>query len=80
MKFVMSYSTCQGKYLLWTVFDDNDDEFIKFKIGEFRICDCFLEWTIRFQNVTKDIVFSEENIDLFDEVPTETINHILFAW
>ena len=79
MKFVMSYSTCQGKYLLWTVFDDNDDEFIKFKIGEFRICD-FLEWTIRFQNVTKDIVFSEENIDLFDEVPTETINHILFVW
>ena len=74
----MSYSICQRKYLLWAVFDDNDDddEFINFKIREFRVCDCFLEWTIRFQNVSKDVVFSEEIItDFFDAIPAETINY-----
>ena len=78
----MSYSICQRKYLLWTVFDDNDDddEFINFKIREFRVCDCFLEWTIRFQNVSKDVVFSEEIItDFFDAIPTETINYDIFS-
>ena len=41
----MTYSICQRKYLLWAVFDDNDDDdgFINFKIHEFRVCDCFLE-------------------------------------
>ena len=75
----MSYSICQRKYLLWAVFDDNDDndgEFINFKIREFRVCDGFLEWTIRFQNVSKDVVFSEEIItDFFDAIPAETINY-----
>ena len=64
MKFVMSYSICERKYLLWTVFDDNDDddEFINFKIREFTVCDCFLDWTIRFRNENKNAVFSEEVI------------------
>ena len=76
----MSYTICQRKYLLWAVFDDNDDEFINFKIREFRVCDCFLEWTIRFQNVSKDVVFSEEIItDFFDAVPSETINYDIFS-
>ena len=80
MKFVMSYTICQRKYLLWAVFDDNDDEFINFKIREFRVCDCFLEWTIRFQNVSKDVVFSEEIItDFLDAIPTETINYDIFS-
>ena len=76
----MSYSICQRKYLLWAVFDDNDDEFINFKIDEFRVCDCFLEWTTRFQSLSKDVVFSEEIItDFFDGLPTETINHDIFC-
>ena len=80
MKFVMSYSICQRKYLLWAVFDDNDDEFINFKIREFRVCDCFLEWTIRFQNVNRDVVFSEEIIeDFFDAIPAERNNYDVFS-
>ena len=80
MKFVMSYSICQRKYLLWAVFDDNDDEFINFKIREFRVCDCFLEWTIRFQNVNRDVVFSEEIIeDFFDAIPGERNNYDVFS-
>ena len=77
----MSYSICQRKCLLWAVFDDNaDDEFISFKIREFRVCDCFLEWTIRFQIVSKDVVFSEEIItDFFDTVPSKTINYDIFS-
>ena len=78
----MSYSICQRKYLLWAVFDNNDDddEFINFKIREFRVCDCFLEWTIRFQNVSKDVMFSEEIItDFFDAVPSGTINYDIFS-
>ena len=72
----MSYSICERKYLLWTVFDDNDDgdEFISnFKIREFRVCDCFLDWTTRFRNENKNAVFCEEVIaDFFDSVPTDT--------
>ena len=80
MKFVMSYTICQRKYLLWAVFDDNDDEFINFKIREFRVCDCFLEWTIRFQNVNRDVVFSEEIIeDFFDAIPGERNNYDVFS-
>ena len=80
MKFVMSYTICQRKYLLWAVFDDNDDEFINFKIREFRVCDCFLEWTIRFQNVNRDVVFSEEIIeDFFDAIPAERDNYDVFS-
>ena len=76
----MSYSICQRKYLLWAVFDDNDDEFINFKIREFRVCDCFLEWTIRFQNVNRDVVFSEEIIeDFFDAIPAERNNYDVFS-
>ena len=76
----MSYSICQRKYLLWAVFDDNDDEFINFKIREFRVCDCFLEWTIRFQNVNRDVVFSEEIIeDFFDAIPAERNNYNVFS-
>ena len=76
----MSYSICQRKYLLWAVFDDNDDEFINFKIREFRVCDCFLEWTIRFQNVNRDVVFSEEIIeDFFDAIPGERNNYDVFS-
>ena len=82
MKFVMSYSICQRKYLLWAVFDDNDDdnEFINFKINEFRVCDCFLEWTVRFRNLSKDVIFSEEIItDFFDAVPTEMVGYDVFS-
>ena len=76
----MSYTICQRKYLLWAVFDDNDDEFINFKIREFRVCDCFLEWTIRFQNVNRDVVFSEEIIeDFFDAIPAERNNYDVFS-
>ena len=82
MKFVMSYSICQRKYLLWAVFDDNgdDNEFINFKINEFRVCDCFLEWTVRFRNLSKDVIFSEEIItDFFDAVPTEMVGYDVFS-
>ena len=76
----MNYSFCQRKYLLWAVFDDNDNEEFKFKIDEFRVCDCFFDWVIRFQLVSKDTIFSEEIIaDIFDAVPTETINYDVFS-
>ena len=83
MKFVMSYSICQRKYLVWTVFDDNNDadEFIiKFKIREFRVCDCFLDWTTRFRNKNKNAVFSEEVIaDFFDGIPTDATDCDIFS-
>ena len=79
----MSYSICERKYLLWTVFDDNDDgdEFISnFKIREFRVCDCFLDWTTRFRNENKNAVFSEEVIaDFFDSIPTDTTDCDIFS-
>ena len=76
----MSYSICQRKYLLWAMFDDNDDEFSNFKIREFRTCDCFVDWIIRFQNKNKNTLFSEEIItDFFDAIPTDMISYDMFS-
>ena len=61
----MSYSICQRKYLLWAVFDDDDDELSSFKIRELRICDCFFDWVIRFQNKNKNTLFCEDIITDF---------------
>ena len=51
----------QKKHLLWCVLDDdNESDLFRYKICEFRVCDCFLDWTIHFQNENKDTVFSEK--------------------
>ena len=37
------------KYLLWTVFDEDEDEdsgLNTFEIHEFRVCDCYLDWIL----------------------------------
>ena len=80
MKFVMSYSICQRKHLLWCVFDDEESDLSRYKVCEFRVCNCFLDWTIHFQNVNKDTVFSEEFItDFFDEIPTDVVDCDVFS-
>ena len=72
MKFIMNYSIGQKKHLLWCVFDDDGSDLSRFKVCEFRVCDCFLDWTIPFQNENMDTVFSEEVItDFFDATPTD---------
>ena len=74
----MSYSICQRKYLLWAVFDDDDDELSSFKIREFRIC--FFDWVIRFQNKNKNTLFFEDIItDFFDAIPTDMISCDIFS-
>ena len=65
----MNYSIGeQKKHLLWCVFDDDESDLSRCKVYEFRVCDCFVDWTIRFQNENKKTVFSEELItDFFDD-------------
>ena len=80
MKFVMSYSICQRKYLLWSVFDDGEPDLSRFKICEFRVCDCFFDWLIRFQNKNKNTLFSEEvTTHFFDTIPTDMIGCDIFS-
>ena len=73
MKVFMNYPIGeQKKHLLLTVFDDEEAELNRYKICEFRVCDCFVDWIIYFQNENKNIVFSEEDItDFFEKIPTE---------
>ena len=65
------------KYLLWTVFDEDEDEdsgLNTFEIHEFRVCDCYLDWILYFQNKNKNTVFSEEfTTSFFDEIPSNNI-------
>ena len=78
----MSYSIGEKKkHLLWCVFDDdNEPDLFRYKICEFRVCDCFLDWTIHFHNENKDTVFSEEVItDFFDAIPTDMIDCDIFS-
>ena len=74
MKVIMNYLVAeQKKHLLWCVFDDEEAELNRYRIFEFRVCDCFVDWIIHFRNKkNKDSVFSEEDItNIFDEIPTE---------
>ena len=71
------------KYLLWTVFDEDEDEdsgLNTFEIHEFRVCDCYLDWILYFQNKNKNTVFSEEfTTSFFDEIPSNNIACDVFS-
>ena len=75
----MSYSLDaeEKKHLLWCVFNDDENFSItRFKICEFRVCDCFLDCTIHYQSENKDAVFSEEvMIDFFDGMTLLTVTY-----
>ena len=81
MKVITSYLIGEQKeHLLWTVFDDKEAELNRYKIREFKVCDCFVDWIIHFRNENKNSVFSEEDItDLFDEIPTEKVDCDIFS-
>ena len=69
-----SFGSQKKKYLLRSVLDDNNNnnELNVFKIREFRVCDCYLDWILSFQKENKNTVFSEELMtDFFDEIPTD---------
>ena len=80
----MSYllDSKEKKHLLWCVYDDDDDEnfhISSFKICEFRVCDCFFDWTIYYQNKNKDGIFSEEDMtDFFVGIPTDVVTVTYF--
>ena len=60
------------KYFIWTLFADDDDDnaYNIFKIREFRVCDCYLDWILHFQFKNKETVFSTEFATaFFDEIP-----------
>ena len=81
MKLITNYSIDeQKKHLLWCVFDDDESDLNRYKVYEFRVCDCFFDWTIRFQNENKKTVFSEELItDFFDAIPTDIVDCDIFS-
>ena len=69
-----SKSINRKKYFIWSLFaaDDDDDAngYNIFKIHEFRVCDCYLDWILQFQFKNKDVVFSTEFATaFFDEIP-----------
>ena len=77
----MSYSIYNRenrKHLLWSVFDDEDDEnfnISRFKICEFRVCDCFLDWIIYYRSGNKKLMFSEEDMtDFIDRIPSDNVS------
>ena len=81
MKVIMSYLIGEQKqHLLWSAYDDEEAELNRYKIHEFNVCDCFIDWIIHFRNEKRNIVFSEEDItDFFDEIPTEKADCDIFC-
>ena len=81
MKVIMSYLIGEQKqHLLWSAYDDEEAELNRYKIHEFNVCDCFIDWIIHFRNEKKNIVFSEEDItDFFDKIPTEKADCDIFC-
>ena len=81
MKVIMTYPIDeQEKHLLWAAFDDEEAELNRYKIHEFRVCDCFVDWIIYFQNENKNTVFSEDLItDFFDEIASKIVDCDIFS-
>ena len=83
MKFCMNYSI-EGykskKYLLWTLYDTDEEE--DFEVREFRVCDCFFDWTIYFRHKNIDNLFAKWTMtDFFVEIPTkESITSDIYAY
>ena len=81
MKVIMTYLTgMQKQHLLWTMYDDQEAELNRYRISEFAVCDCFIDWIYHFRTVNKNVVFSEEDItDFFDKIPTEKAKCDMFC-
>ena len=81
MKVIMNYLIGEKKqHLLWTMYDDEEAELNRYRICEFEVCDCFIDWIFHFRSVNKNVVFSEEDIfDFFDKIPTEKAKCDMFC-
>ena len=81
MKVIMNYPIVeQEKHVLWAAFDDEEHELNRYKIHEFRVCDCFVDWIIYFQNENKNSVFPEDLIiDFFDQIPCKLADCDVFS-
>ena len=81
MKVIMCYPIGEQKqHLLWSVYDDEEAELNRYRIHEFDVCDCFIDWIFHFRNGNKNTVFSEEDIiDFFNKIPTEKAECDMFC-
>ena len=81
MKVIMSYPIGKQKqYLFWSSYDDEEAELNRYRIHEFEVCDCFIDWIFHFRNENKITFFSEEDItDFFHRVPTEKAECDIFC-
>ena len=49
MKVIMIYLIAEQKqHLLWTMYDDGDGELNRYRVFEFDVCDCFIDWIFHF--------------------------------
>ena len=81
MKVIMCFPIGEQKqHLLWSVYDDEEAELNRYRIHEFDVCDCFIDWIFHFRNGNKNTVFSEEDIiDFFNKIPTEKADCDIFC-
>ena len=81
MKVTMNYSItgCQDKKnFLWTLYDTDEEE--NFKVEEFLVCDCFLDWTLSFRHRFNDDLYAERTMtDFFGEIPSDHITTDIYA-
>ena len=69
------------KFLLWTLYDINEEEEEeKLKVEEFRVCDCFLDWTLSYRHRFNDDLYDEWRlVDFFTEIPSDHISSDIYA-
>ena len=81
MKVIMGYPIGKQKQnLFWSSYDDEEAELNRYRIHEFEVCDCFIDWIFHFRNENKITFFSEEDItDFFHRVPTEKAECDIFC-
>ena len=81
MKVIMCHPIGEQKqHLFWCMYDDEEAELNRYRIYEFDVCDCFIDWTLHFRNENKNIVLSKEDvIEFFNKVPTEKAECDMFC-
>ena len=81
MKVIMIYLIAEQKqHLLWTMYDDGDGELNRYRVFEFDVCDCFIDWIFHFRSLNKNVLFSEEDIiDFFGKILVEKAKCDMFC-
>ena len=72
MKVVVTYFIGEQKqHLFWIMYDDDEAELNRYRVYEFEVCDCFIDWIFHFRSVNNNVFSKEDISNFFNKIPSE---------